>query len=86
MDPHIGTLWQCSLDGMNPMRNKYYTRTGNATWGCLPDSETFSLEQMQTRGFEVGSTIERFPDTGTIMEWAKEILNISIALIRYPTM
>ena len=81
--PHIGTLWQCdALNGMNPTRNKYYTLTGNATWGCKPDSESLTLDQMQAKGFEIGSTIGHYPKTESIMAWAKQILNASTPVIQ----
>jgi hypothetical protein len=75
-DTRIGTLYQCSTDGMNPTRNRYFTRSGYATWSCLPDSESITLKEMQSKGFEIGSTVGVIPNPATIMSWAKETLGL----------
>ena len=72
----IGTLYQCSTEGMNPTSNSYFTESGNATWTCLPHSHDFPLEEMQAMGFEKGSTVQKVPGSEAIMSMAMKILNI----------
>lgn len=69
---NIGRLWQCSVDGMNPTNNTYFTSDGNATWTC--GDEDFTLPEMQKKGFELGSVIGATPDVETIISWARAIL------------
>mmetsp|Transcript_36805 Transcript_36805/g.89360 ORF Transcript_36805/g.89360 Transcript_36805/m.89360 type:complete len:539 (+) Transcript_36805:3-1619(+) len=75
-DSKVGTLYQCSTDGMNPTQNRYLTQSGNATWSCLPHSELFTLAEMQDMGFEANSSVGTIPDAGSIISMAKEILGI----------
>jgi hypothetical protein len=72
----VGTLYQCSTDGMNPTKNKYYTLSGNATWSCLPNSNPLTLREMQQKGFETGTTVGAVPSVDTIVSMAKEILGV----------
>ena len=74
---NIGTLFQCSTDGMNPSSNRYYTNNGNATWKCPSNSEPLTLYAMQNMGFEQHSTVSITPPASTIVSWAKEILGVS---------
>jgi len=71
-DNKIGHLFQCSVDGMNPTNNIYFTSDGNATWTCGDDD--FTLNEMQQKGFELDSTIGATPDAGIIISWARAIL------------
>ena len=70
----IGHLYQCSVDGMVPSNNTYYTNRGNGTLICGEDKMT--LEGMQHEGYETGSTLDVAPDAETILSWAREILGL----------
>jgi hypothetical protein len=60
---------------MNPTNNHYFTESGKATWGCLPDKD-ISFEEMQHRGFEKGSSVDMIPGFETVIVWAKQILGV----------
>ncbi|KAL3936175.1 MAG: hypothetical protein SGBAC_008457 [Bacillariaceae sp.] len=75
-DSRVGTLYQCSTEGMNPTHNRYLTPSGNATWSCLPHSELFTLAEMQNMGFEANSSVGTMPDAESIISMAKQILEM----------
>src|SRR6056300_751990 len=56
-DTTVGTLYQCSTEGMNPTQNRYLTLSGNATWNCLPHKEPLTLSEIQDMGFETNTTV-----------------------------
>ena len=72
----IGTLFQCSTEGMNPTRNKYFTINGDAVWDCKPHKDPLTLKEMQQMGFEKDSTVDVIPDVETIISLAKDLLFI----------
>ena len=71
--PGLGHLFQCSLSGMKPANNRYYTDTGNGTFACGNQND-LSLQDMQKQGFEVGSNLNVIPSEDTILQWARDIL------------
>lgn len=75
-ESQVGTLYQCSTDGMNPTKNRYLTLSGNATWSCLPHSELFTLSEMQDMGFETNSSVGTIPDAESIISMAKRVLGM----------
>mmetsp|Transcript_17981 Transcript_17981/g.31645 ORF Transcript_17981/g.31645 Transcript_17981/m.31645 type:complete len:238 (-) Transcript_17981:16-729(-) len=68
----MGHLFQCSLDGMVPAKNTYFTKTGNGTFVC--EKEHLTLEAIQQEGYEIGSTMGVTPDAETIISWARDVL------------
>jgi len=73
--PSLGHMYQCSIKGMNPTYNRYYTDTGNGTFAC-GNQEGLTLQSMQQQGFELGSTVSTIPSTDTILKWARNILKM----------
>eukprot|EP00980_Cylindrotheca_fusiformis_P013649 scaffold3513_cov102-Cylindrotheca_fusiformis.AAC.10 len=72
----VGTLYQCSTEGMNPTKNRYFTVSGNATWSCLPNPDPLTLHEMQQKGFEANTIVGVVPDTDTIVGMAKNIIGV----------
>lgn len=74
-ETNIGTLFQCSTEGMNPTNNMYYTPNGKAVWNCKPKPTPLTLKEMQQMGFEEGSSVETIPEVDVIISLALKILN-----------
>jgi hypothetical protein len=70
-EPVLGHLFQCELYGMNP-RNNHYFAQDNATLMC--GNGVLSLSDMQAKGFELGSSLQRVPPPDQIMTLARGIL------------
>jgi len=68
----FGHLFQCGF--MVPRSNRYYSTSGTGKFFC-GSKELFTLQEMQHKGFELGSTIGITPDSHTIISWARKILH-----------
>jgi len=75
ISPQLGHLFQCSLIGMNPVRNRYYTTTGNGTFAC-GNQDKLTLQDMQQQGYEMGSLVNVIPSASTILQWVRDTLAI----------
>ena len=64
------------LEGLVPFtaNNTFYTTSGNISIPCK--DKVFTLEQYQSFGYDIGSTVSKLPTNTEIITWAKQLIGI----------
>jgi len=65
------------LKGLVPFtaNNHFYTATGNISIPCGKGT-VFTLEQYQSMGYDIGSTVSKLPTNDQIIAWGKQLLDL----------
>jgi len=54
--------------------NQFYTDNGTVSIQC--GTKTFTLQQYQALGYDVGSTVSKLPSNEEIVSWGKQLLGL----------
>ena len=69
----------CKLENITQLipftaRNKFYTPDAKIAFKC--DKYTWSLEEFQNKGFDIGSTVSPLVDVKEVIQWGKDLLGL----------
>ncbi|XP_065920298.1 uncharacterized protein [Dysidea avara] len=65
------------LKGLVPFtaNNQFYTANGTVSIQC-GEKKTFTLQQYQALGYDIGSTVSKLPSNEEIVSWGKQLLGV----------
>ena len=65
------------LKGLVPFtaNNHFYTANGTVMIPCGKNT-TFTLEQYQKLGYDIGSTVDKLPSNSEVISWGKQLLGL----------
>ena len=65
------------LKGLVPFTayNYFYTANGTVSIPCGKNT-TFTLEQYQKLGYDIGSTVDKLPSNSEVISWGKQLLGL----------
>ena len=55
--------------------NHFYTTNGTVIIPCGKNT-TFTLEEYQKMGYDIGSTVNKLPSNSEVISWGKQLLGL----------